>query len=127
MGREIESNHGGSFKKSLYAVKNSDCVPCVSLTLGALLKTEASFSNTLLYQGCQMVCFQTQNPNLGNWKALLWKILVYFISIRSILWLLEIFYGHLVYFVVIWNMFPRFGILDQEKSGNPALYILLLP
>jgi hypothetical protein len=24
----------------------------------------------------------------------------------------------LVYFVVIWYIFPRFGILDQEKSGN---------
>jgi hypothetical protein len=34
---------------------------------------------------------------------------------------LEIFYGHLVYFVVIWYIFPRFGILDQEKSGNPDL------
>jgi hypothetical protein len=22
--------------------------------------------------------------------------------------------------VVIWFIFPRFGILDQEKSGNPA-------
>jgi hypothetical protein len=33
---------------------------------------------------------------------------------------LEIFYCHLVYFVVIWYMFPSFGILDQEKSGNPA-------
>jgi hypothetical protein len=43
------------------------------------------------------------------------------------------FYGHLEYFtaiwyilwplgnvVVIWNIFPRFGILCQEKSGNPA-------
>jgi hypothetical protein len=34
---------------------------------------------------------------------------------------LEIFYGHLVYFVVIWYIFPRFGILYQEKSGNPGL------
>jgi hypothetical protein len=30
-------------------------------------------------------------------------------------------YGHLVYFEVIWYIFPRFGILYQEKSGNPAL------
>jgi hypothetical protein len=26
----------------------------------------------------------------------------------------------LVYFVAIWCIFPRFGFLDQEKSGNPA-------
>jgi hypothetical protein len=43
------------------------------------------------------------------------------------------FYGHLEYFTAIWNIlrpfgnvvaiwyiFPQFGILRQEKSGNPA-------
>jgi hypothetical protein len=39
-------------------------------------------------------------------------------TIWSILRPLEIFYGHLVYFVVIWYIFPPLGILDQEKSGN---------
>jgi hypothetical protein len=69
-----------------------------------------------------MVCFQTKNPNLGKFcGVLLWKILVYFMANWSILRPLEIFYGHLVYFVVLWYNFPRFGILDQEKSGNPAL------
>jgi hypothetical protein len=33
-------------------------------------------------------------------------------------------YVHVVYFVTnfvaIWYIFPRFGILCQEKSGNPA-------
>jgi hypothetical protein len=46
------------------------------------------------------------------------------------------YYGHLVYFVVIgytlwsfgnfvvfWYIFPRFFILSQEKSGNPAIDI----
>jgi hypothetical protein len=28
---------------------------------------------------------------------------------------LEIFYGHLVYFVVIWYIFPRFGTLYHEN------------
>jgi hypothetical protein len=51
---------------------------------------------------------------------LLWKILVYFMTIWSILLLFEIFYGHLVHFVVIWYIFPRFGILYQETSGNPV-------
>jgi hypothetical protein len=39
-----------------------------------------------------------------------------------------LFYGHfcivyndLVYFVVIWYIFPRFGMLYQVKSGNPEL------
>jgi hypothetical protein len=44
-----------------------------------------------------------------------------------------IFYGHLEYFtviwyilwpfcnvVLIWYIFPRFGLLCQEKSGNPV-------
>jgi hypothetical protein len=42
-----------------------------------------------------------------------------FKTIWSILRLLEIFYSHLVYFVVMWYIFHSFGILDQEKSGNP--------
>jgi hypothetical protein len=44
-----------------------------------------------------------------------------FMTHLSILRPLEIFYIHLVYFVVSWYIFPRFGILDQEKSGNPDL------
>jgi hypothetical protein len=40
-------------------------------------------------------------------------------AIWYILWLFGIFYGHLVYFMVIWYIFPRFGKLHQEKSGNP--------
>jgi choline-glycine betaine transporter len=41
-------------------------------------------------------------------------------TIWSILRLLEIFYFHLVYFVVIYSIFPHFGISDKEKSGNPV-------
>jgi hypothetical protein len=43
-----------------------------------------------------------------------------------------IFYDHLVYFVTIWSIlrpfgifFPRFGILHQEKSGNPGREVLI--
>jgi hypothetical protein len=46
-----------------------------------------------------MVCFQTKNPNLGKfWRILECKMLVYFVSIWSILRPWEIFYGRLVYF-----------------------------
>jgi hypothetical protein len=41
-------------------------------------------------------------------------------AIGNILWSFGIFYGHLVYFMAIWYIFPRFGILRQEKSGNLA-------
>jgi hypothetical protein len=72
-----------------------------------------------------MVCFQIKNPNLGKfWRFLQWKRLVYFLSIWSILLPLEIFYGNLVYFVVIWYISPRFGMLHQEKSGNPASFLI---
>jgi hypothetical protein len=63
-------------------------------------------------------------------------MLVYFKVIWNILWSFGIFYGHLEYFMVIWYMlwpfgnvvviwyiFPRFGKLCQEKSGNPAIHL----
>jgi hypothetical protein len=72
-------------------------------------------------EGCQMVCFQTKNPNLGKfWQVLHWKMLVYFMDTWSILRSLVIFYGHLVWFAVIWYIFSRFGILYKEKYGNHA-------
>jgi hypothetical protein len=64
---------------------------------GALLCGDSGLS-----QGCQMVCFQTQNQNLGKfWRALEWKKLVYSMAIWIKLW--------------------PFGILSKEKSGNPGL------
>jgi hypothetical protein len=70
-----------------------------------------------------MVCFQTKNPTLGKfWRVLQWKILGSFMTIWSIFRPLKIFYVHLVYFVVIWYISTCFGILYQEKSGNPALH-----
>jgi hypothetical protein len=44
-----------------------------------------------------MVCFQTKNPNLGKfWRALEWKMLLYFMTIWNILWPFGIIYGPLV-------------------------------
>jgi hypothetical protein len=73
-----------------------------------------------------MAFIQTKNPNMDKfWRALQWKMLVYFMAIWSILQLLGIFCGHLVYFVAIWYMLwlfsSRFGMLSQEKSGIPAM------
>jgi hypothetical protein len=47
--------------------------------------------------------------NLGK----LYYHLVYFLAIGNILCPFGIFCG---------NFFPRFGILDQGKSGNPVLH-----
>jgi hypothetical protein len=70
-------------------------------------------------QGCQMVCLQTKNPKLGKFGMVLqWKMLVYFMDTWSILPSFVMFYGHLVY--VIGYIFSSFGILYEEKSGNPG-------
>jgi hypothetical protein len=81
-----------------------------------------------------MVCLQTKNPNLGKfWRVLQWKMLVYFMDTRSILRSFVIFYGHLVYFVVIWHIFPvlvfctkkNLAALDQIGRAIflPARYV----
>jgi hypothetical protein len=50
-------------------------------------------------QGCQMVYFQTKNPNLGKfWRFLPWKIL-------------GICYGLLVNFPTFWYIFRPFDIV----------------
>jgi hypothetical protein len=103
-----------------------------------------SISNFLVMdeqQGCQMVYFQTKNPNLRNfWMVLQWSMLAYFMAIWYILQLFGIFYSHWEYFTAIWYnlqpfgilyvhleyflvicyMFPRFGIFVPKKSGNPV-------
>jgi hypothetical protein len=104
-----------------------------------------------MYQCCQMVYFQTQTPNLSKfWRALGWKMFMYifyghleyfadicdilwpfvifynhlwyFMTICDILWPFVIFYDHLVHFVYILYIFPVFGIMYHEKSGNPGMY-----
>jgi hypothetical protein len=47
-------------------------------------------------------------------------MLVNFRAIWSILLPFGIFYSHLVHFVVFLVYFPRFGMLCQDKSGNPV-------
>jgi hypothetical protein len=47
-------------------------------------------------------------------------MVVYFIAVLSISRQLGIFYVHLVYFTVIWYVFVHFGMLHQDKSGNPG-------
>jgi hypothetical protein len=58
-------------------------------------------------QGCQMVFFETKNPNLGKfWRVLQLKISVYFMPNWSILGSFGIFCSNLVYLKVLWNIFP---------------------
>jgi hypothetical protein len=55
-----------------------------SLLIPLSQDTITSFTD-LLGQGCQMVSFQTKNPNFGNfWRALAWKMLIKFMAIWNI-------------------------------------------
>jgi hypothetical protein len=70
-------------------------------------------------QGCQIVYFQTKNPNLGKfWRVFQWKMLLYFTAICFTPF--GIFYGASAYFLVIWYIFHVFGILCRGKSSNPG-------
>jgi hypothetical protein len=99
------------------------CACLRALTLVHLFSIFASqrfFSPVEL--GCQMVTFQTKNPNLGKfWRAIDGKMLTYFMATWNILQTFGIFCDHLVHFVFIWYIFSGFGIMYQEKSGNPAV------
>jgi hypothetical protein len=100
------------------------CYPSESLYYRFLQKKwRAGEKNTNLgaLQGCQMVCCQTENPNLGNfWRVLQWKMFVYFVDTWSILQFFVIFYGYLVYLVRVNLVYSsRFGILYQRKIWQP--------
>jgi hypothetical protein len=49
-----------------------------------------------------------------------WTIWVYILAILVVLRQFGVFYLHWEYFVVIWYIFSHFGMLQQEKSGNPG-------
>jgi hypothetical protein len=61
-----------------------------------------------------MFSFQTKNPHFRQfWRALDWKM-----TFWNILKKFGIFtYNHFVHFV---HIFSGFGIMYQEKSGNPG-------
>jgi hypothetical protein len=79
----------------------------------------------VLFQGCQMVSFQTKNSNLGKfWRALpRWEnCYIYDMAIWNILRTFLIFYNYLVHFVFLWYILSGFGIMYQGKSGNPVWF-----
>jgi hypothetical protein len=80
---------------------------CCILELGRLCTLDQEWKNkSVLDQGCQMVYFQTKNPNLCKfWSALDWRMVIYLMAICIILWTFGIFCDHLVHFVFIWYIF----------------------
>jgi hypothetical protein len=68
------------------------------------------------HKGWQMVYFQTKIPiwvNFGLEEVDIFMAILY--NLRPF----GIFLVNSVYFTVIWYIFPRFGMLHQEQSGNP--------
>jgi hypothetical protein len=80
-----------------------------------------AYAMTTSEQGCQMVCFQTKNPNLGKFLGVLqWKMmvifyghLVHFTVFCYILWTFDIVRGNLVYF-------PSFWYFELRKIWQPC-------
>jgi hypothetical protein len=75
------------------------------------------FALPIHYQCCQMVYFQTKNPNfVGSSCNGICRYFVYFTVKSYILSSFGAFCGQLVHF-------SGFGMLQREKSGNPVHYL----
>jgi hypothetical protein len=73
-----------------------------------------------------MVYFQSKNPNLGKfWRALDWKMLIYFICRLEYFRTLEIFYDHLVHFVLFGYIFFRFLYHAPRKIWQPWFFVTI--
>jgi hypothetical protein len=73
-------------------------------------------------QGCQMVSFQTKNPDLGKFRrALDWKMLIYFMAVWNISQAFGIFYDHWVHFESIWYIF--LGLVTWTKKNLATLHV----
>jgi hypothetical protein len=71
---------------------------------------------------------QTKNHNLDKlWRALQSNTLVYFYGHLFYLTfvLFGIFCGHLVYFMVIWNIFSHFGVFNDHLFYFTAIWYIL--
>jgi hypothetical protein len=87
--------------------EQSSVVWCVSLFCQQLQNPARFFSVQYTNKGCQMVCSQTKNTNLGKFlEVLRCQMYVYFVAIWPILWPSGIFYWVLVYFKLIWYIYP---------------------
>jgi hypothetical protein len=98
------------------------------------LRLHAKFrgSSPTIVQGCQMVCFQTKNSDLGKfWRVLQWKILVYFIAIWSILRPFGIFCGNYIgIFFPVWIFWTKKNLATLQSclwNPNSLLFQNVLP
>jgi hypothetical protein len=113
----------GCFKGLPNLLSDSWPSTCRDAFCEMLISSFSSFdpTETVAIQGCQMIYFQNKNHNLCKfWRALDWKMLILFMAIWNILRTFGIFYDHLVHIGVHFVHFSGFGMMHQEKSGNPV-------
>jgi hypothetical protein len=73
-----------------------------------MLKEGGRKEKKMFVLGCQMVYFQTENPDLGKFRrALDWEMFMDFMYIWNILWTFGTFCIHLVHFVRFWCHLPK--------------------
>jgi hypothetical protein len=83
------------------------------------------------------VSYSLARPRVARWHILKPKIQILGKFLGDLQWNMLVFYGHVAYFTVIWSLglslwpfgifygylvyfSPVFGMLYQEKSGNPG-------
>jgi hypothetical protein len=77
-----------------------NCIDFFLTEIGETVLSRVDSITFMYIQGCQRIYFQTKNHTLGQ----SWKVL------QRIM---------LVYYVVVWYIFSRIGMLHQEKFGIP--------
>jgi hypothetical protein len=92
------------------------------MTENSLKRSASIFFFHCAAQGCQMVHFKNQKFNFGYILKGLGMENVGLFYVSHLAYFKAVWYilcpsGK---FCVIWHTFPRFGILHQEKSGNPG-------
>jgi hypothetical protein len=60
--------------------------------------------------------FKPKIPHLGKfWRALVWKMVIYFMALGNSLQTLGICHDHWVHFVFVWYIFHSFGKSYQKN------------
>jgi hypothetical protein len=73
------------------------------------------------WQGCQIDIRAKKSQFLGiKWRALQWKIFVYFTTIWYVLWAAGIFCDNFEYFVVFLVYFSQFRYVAPRKIWQPC-------
>jgi hypothetical protein len=69
-----------------------------------------------------MIYFHTKNPNLGKfWRALEWKLLVYFMTIwNTYICTVTVYFMAVRSRYVIWYIFPFWYVWAKKNLATPA-------